>query len=145
MFDDVYACVILFSPFHSHTALCFHSIYLHFYFILIGHHFSFYALFCLIRILPLFYLLRIYFFCIIEFKTVSHGLISSPSWLTRFNYYNVLMHITYTMFVNPCTNSMSFEICPSRDFCEMKIILAKLNVGFLSFYVIDFYFKATNV
>lgn len=54
---------------------------------------SFYALFCLIHILSLFHLFFIYFFSIIEFKTVSHALISPFSWLTRFNYKTVLMHI----------------------------------------------------
>lgn len=59
-----YACIIPFSPFRSHTALCFHSIYLHVHFLLIGLSVSSYALFCLIHILSLFYLLGIYLFFI---------------------------------------------------------------------------------
>jgi len=72
---DIFAC-----SFSSYRTLCFFLrvilSYSYFVFILFAWH-----------------LFIFYFFSIIEFKTASRALISSSSWLTRFDYKNVLIHI----------------------------------------------------
>jgi len=131
-FGCFYTCFIPFSPSRSHTALCFHSIYLHVYFLLIDLSLSFYALFCLIHILSLFYLLGIYFSSVLLSLKQQAAL-----WSLRHRgpLHSITKTSLYILF-KPCLWNPVQTPCPLKSAHSSSFSVSlgcKINTGFTWF------------